>query len=753
MNQVKIGLATALMNSDFVALAIVKDGLVVWANAPMHAIFGYAPEELIGQPMARMFSAQQSWEAFAREVSVAIDQAGIYRGSVQQVRKDGTLGWYQFNVSPLAGEPRQFVAAIIDRTIDHALQEALESSERRYRTVVEDQTEVISRFRPDGTYLFVNEVYCRLFGKTAEELIGHQWQPVAHPDDLPMIEARLAEMSPQNPVIAIENRVYGANGELRWMQFVNRGFFDAGGQLIEFQSVGRDITALKVAESALRASEARYRALVDATSTLTWHCPANGLHVAPQPAWMAFTGQGAEEMLGAGWAKAVHPDDVAQAALRWSTAVARDEPFFNEHRIRRHDGEWRWMRVRAVPVRNEQGQTIEWMGMGHDITDLRQIQLSLEEARRRAEQASQVKTKFLATASHDLRQPLQAIRFFAEALGVSALNDVQRSIVSKISHSVDNLGAMLDQLLDLSKLDSGVVKAEPTAVFAEDMLCLMDQEFAPLAAGKNLRFNLFCHRNCPPLFVDRNLLATLLRNLLGNAVKYTERGGILTAFRLRGDRAVVQVWDTGIGIAAADQGNIFQEYFQINNPERDRNKGMGLGLAIVGRVAALLRTEVRCRSRVGRGSVFEFELPLQRGPARRAAAIRQGSPGMRGVADPARGERKRVVIVEDDKEVAEALRQAFEMRGMQSLVFNSAEEAILCRDTPGADCYVSDYRLPGMDGVAFLETIRDNAGGPINAVLVSGDRTPDRVARAREAGWPLLIKPVSFTELLSALAC
>lgn len=268
-----------------------------------------------------------------------------------------------------------------------AISTELRNSVSRYRSVVEDQTEVIARFLPDGTFLFVNDVYCRVFGKTSEELIGQRWHPAAHPDDLTMIETRLHEMSPDHPVVTIENRVFVGGGELRWMQFVNRGFYAVDGTLMEIQSVGRDITAKREALANLQASEERYRTLVETTSVVTWFCPSTGLNVAPQPVWMAFTGQTAEEMLGTGWTKAVHPDDVAAAAERWQSAVERGEAFSNLHRIRRHDGAWRWMNVRAVPVHDRQGRIIEWMGMGQDVTVQKQAEMALAESGERLELA------------------------------------------------------------------------------------------------------------------------------------------------------------------------------------------------------------------------------------------------------------------------------------------------------------------------------------------------------------------------------
>ena len=363
-----------------------------------------------------------------------------------------------------------------------------------------------------------------------------------------------------------------------------------------------------------------------------------------------------------------------------------------------------------------------------------------------AEQASATKTQFLAAASHDLRQPLQALSFYADALAFSKLDQNQRDIVGKILQSTETLGHILNQLLDLSKLDGGMVKAEPVAVSAKDLLVTIDKTFAPLAAARQLSLDVFASRRCPQVQADPRLLATLLRNLVGNAVKYTEQGGILVSIRRHAGRALVQVWDTGIGIAEDDLDRIFEEFTQVNNPERDRRKGYGLGLSIVKRLATLMDTEIRCRSRPGTGSVFSFSLPLP--PADQANEAGADSE-LKGT--PSRFGRKRVVLVEDDTEVAQALMQGLAMNGIQALHFTSAEAALASREMHEADYFLCDFRLPGMDGLQFLERLQEQASGPIRAVLVSGESSPEQVARVQAAGWPLLTKPIRLVTLLAAL--
>jgi len=369
-----------------------------------------------------------------------------------------------------------------------------------------------------------------------------------------------------------------------------------------------------------------------------------------------------------------------------------------------------------------------------------------------AEQALQLssaaKTRFLAAASHDLRQPLQAISLFHDALVRTGLSGEQKRISDYLAQSIHSLGDLLGALLDISRLDAGVVKPQPEEIAAEDLLAGIDAQFSPLGLTKNLRFLLYFPARGLMLHTDPKLLMSLLGNLIGNALKYTERGGILVAVRRRSKQALIQVWDTGIGIAPEHKASIFEEYFQVGNPERDRTKGLGLGLAIALRLAKLLGTEVVCHSRPGKGSVFEFRLPLSDQPPSAAAP---GAPTPANAsAWPALAGRK-IVVVEDDFIVAKAIKLCLESLGMQVTDFDSAEDALASAGIDAADFYITDFRLPGLSGVEFLEAVQARAAKPIKAVVLTGDTSPDRIAITQSSAWPVLFKPVELSSLLTAI--
>ena len=222
-----------------------------WLSPSYYAMTGYRPDTAVSDlSFFQRLVHPQDWPGIFEIMQTHLrGESEISEIEYRIIRADGTQRWMHGRgrvvARGAAGEPLRMIGHVTDITERKRLEQTLRDSEARHRAVLEDQTEVITRVQPDGTFLYVNEVYCRFFGKTSEALLGRRWQPLAHPDDLPMIETRLAELSPANPMAVIENRVYAGDGSLHWMQFVNRAFFDATGAIREIQSVGRNITNRK----------------------------------------------------------------------------------------------------------------------------------------------------------------------------------------------------------------------------------------------------------------------------------------------------------------------------------------------------------------------------------------------------------------------------------------------------------------------------------------------------------------------------
>jgi CheY-like chemotaxis protein len=361
-----------------------------------------------------------------------------------------------------------------------------------------------------------------------------------------------------------------------------------------------------------------------------------------------------------------------------------------------------------------------------------------------AESANRAKTQFLAAASHDLRQPIQALGLFAMTLRLRARTDDIQALADRIERSVNALANVLDALLDISKLDAGVVTPQVEDFPVARVLASVRDTFAGVASEKGL--TLTVRRSRAWVRTDPFMLERILANLVSNALRYTERGGVLVGCRLEGAALRIEVWDTGVGIPETLQAEIFREFVQLANPGRARDKGLGLGLAIVDRYCKLLGIAVSVRSRPHRGTVFSVTLP-------RAAAVPVAPRGALSAQPQASIAGRRYLVIDDDPEVREGIRSLLEAHGANAITAAGVDEAIAAMRAAGGvpDAVLSDYRLGGdYDGLDAARAVRA-AFGPVPVVIITGDIGPDVLKTVAEAGLDLVHKPVSSIDLIGAL--
>ncbi|RKP47600.1 ATP-binding response regulator [Trinickia fusca] len=364
----------------------------------------------------------------------------------------------------------------------------------------------------------------------------------------------------------------------------------------------------------------------------------------------------------------------------------------------------------------------------------RELVAQLRAQTQRAEEANRAKSVFLASASHDLRQPLHALGLFAVSLGRTPLSDKQRELLAHIEASSGAAREMLNTLLDFSKLEAGVVKAQPCAFRLQPILRKLENEFAPLADAKRLVYR--THDTTAVVYADANLVELILRNLIANAIRYTESGGVLVACRRRDGQGVLEVWDTGIGIPPEQHREIFLEFHQLGNPERDRRKGLGLGLAIAGGLAQTMGLQVTLASQPGRGSVFRLAVPLTAHPDEPGSTVvepvRPG--GFAGL---------RVLVIDDDYSVQTAMRELLTSWGCHCVTAESEQEAVAALAPWVPDLMIVDYRLRGhRTGQQALEAVNAYLGLSVPAIVMTGDTAPNRLRDAQTSGAALLHKPV-----------
>ena len=364
-----------------------------------------------------------------------------------------------------------------------------------------------------------------------------------------------------------------------------------------------------------------------------------------------------------------------------------------------------------------------------------------ERAQLAAEEADRAKTLFLASASHDLRQPLHAAGLFLGSLARSGLHARQALLLEHAQASNTAASEMLNTLLDFSKVETGMIQPQPHSFALQPLFHKLERELAPWAADKGL--NLRMRDTALTPFADPGLVELILRNLLLNAIRYTERGGVLLACRLRAGRAVIEVWDTGIGIPAESHQIIFQAFQQLDNPQRDRRNGLGLGLAIVQGLAKAMGVTVELVSRPGRGTVFRLSLPQGLRPMR--------APDL-PPAPPQTLQGLRVLLIDDDEAVRLAMQDLMGVWGVQCEVVASTEAALQCLSHFVPDVLLADYRLHcAHTGVQAVAAIRERLGQEIPAALVTGDTAAERLQEAQMQGLALLHKPVPAGLLQSLL--
>ncbi|WP_353860712.1 PAS domain S-box protein [Azospirillum formosense] len=522
-----------------------------------------------------------------------------------------------------------------------------------------------------------------------------------------------------------------------------------GGGVAEIEAVGRAIRSaadlIRRREAALAESEARHRAIVQTAVDAMLVIDETGTIQSFNPA--------AERIFGY---------ETGEAVGR-NIRILMPEPYHSAHdgylQAYQNTGERRIIGIgREVEGRHKDGSVFpielavtEWSagerryftGIVRNITERRRAEDALRASKAEADRANVAKSKFLAAASHDLRQPVQAMMLFQSALAERLDGHPAVPLLDSMGLAMNGLRMLLDSLLDVSKLDAGLIVPQLQDLAIGPIIEQLGAEYHPQAQAKGLRL-----RVVPCTLTIRSdpaLLMRILRNLVENALRYTERGGLLIGCRRRGDRLRIEVMDSGIGIPSDKHDEVFEEFFQVGNQERDRSKGLGLGLAVVRRLARLLGHTVHLRSRLGRGSAFCIDVPLVSRQATGAAPS-----AARLVPDDGRG---MILVIDDEPLIRLGLQAMLEGWGYRVLTAGSIEDAVQHIESgewPSA--ILADYRLrDGKTGLDAIRAVCERLRASVPATIITGDTAPERLAEARAGGHTLLHKPIAAHELRNAV--
>ena len=395
--------------------------------------------------------------------------------------------------------------------------------------------------------------------------------------------------------------------------------------------------------------------------------------------------------------------------------------------------------------------TVRWRqaAWGHESLALHQRDdriRALESERDAALRADQEKSRFLTIASHDLRQPVHALGLFAATLDKRLQGSPDEHLVRNMIRSIDGLDRSFNAMLDISRLDAGTIEPNVQHFPLRDLFRRLHMHFAGQAElrGLGLRFS----PGGKAVSSDPQLLERILGNLVQNAIKYTEHGGIVVVARTTRTRINVEVWDTGIGIGAAELPRVFDEFYQVGRGERARSRGLGMGLAIVKRLARLLGHELTVVSRPGKGTLFRIGIALSDLPE-----IQDATAAADTLPMPL-AQSRTVLIIDDGEAIREGLRLLLEEWGYDAIAAGSiaeAERAVIKLEAP-PDLILSDLHLgDGPDGLAAIDAIRRQCGHDVPAVVITGDTSHGEMLRVAESGLPVLLKPVQPRKLHNVL--
>ncbi len=362
-----------------------------------------------------------------------------------------------------------------------------------------------------------------------------------------------------------------------------------------------------------------------------------------------------------------------------------------------------------------------------------------------AEKANQEKSRFIAAASHDLRQPLHSLGLFINALENKSKNAQNESLFDKINQSLNNLGQLFNSILDISKLDADAIEFRKTHFELSEIFTALRTEYQQTAELRSIDFKLSGGDQI--VYTDRILLQRIIKNLVDNAFAYTKHGTISIMAKLVDDEVTVEVIDSGVGIPEAEQKNIFSEFYQLNNPERDRDKGLGLGLSIVKRLCTLLDINYSLVSKADEGTTFTLTLPAG-SKTKISTNISKESPPSWTL------NHIKVMVIDDEKAIRESMKEVLHSWQLEVKVVEGLSSAtkLLSTSEFTPDIIISDFRLRGNEnGVDVVNTLKHQFKISPECLLISGDTSVESLDRIKESGFLYLHKPVSPMLLRRAL--
>lgn len=607
------------------------------------------------------------------------------------------------------------------------LEEALTLSENRFRAVVEDQTELICRWNMDGTLTFVNESYCKYFAKKPEELVGKQFQPLMPEEDRERFAQYAQEFVKNKRIATIEHRVFAPNGELRWQAWTDRPILD-GETIVEIQSVGRDITKRKLAEEALRANQLALQVAqrIARLGNWEWDIPANRVILSDEVynlLGFCFPNQNIpyEQFIGV-----VMEDDREVLKKAVDDALYAQKPLNVDVRIVLETKEVRVIHVLDEITCNEEGKPIKMLGILQDVTDLKRVEEELRNAKKTAEEATELKDKFVSLVAHDLKNPFNSILGILKLIVRDAdrpIDPKHRYMIGRVISSAEGLLGMIEELLSISRLKTGKVTLRPHFMDANLLALTVIAQFSISAEQKGVELV-----NEVPvgtrIYADPDLIGEVLGNLVSNAIKFCRKNDRITIFIPGHKGTGLAVRDTGTGINADILPDLFKHEVKTSTRGTGGESGTGLGLPLCHDIMVFHGGDLTVESIVGQGTVFFAALPFVR---------------------------PEILLVDDNPSDRYFLKECLSGLDINIYEAENGEQALSRIAEYAPHLVISDLMMPVMDGYGLLRNIRQESKTrnlPFITVTSTSDEEAHRRSFALGAN-DFVTKPFSKEEVVA----
>jgi PAS domain S-box-containing protein len=690
------------------------DGTLIRVNEQFCRIVDMTQEELASRPLSDISHPEDVDHYLALNLAMLHGESDGFTLEQRYQNPHGQVTWVAVTARLLRsadGRPSSIIAAVID------ISDRRRAEEMRIRmeAIVNAANDAIISKDIEGTITSWNAAAEMLFGYSEREMKGRSIFSMIPNEGIEEERQMLSKLKQGDSIAPYRTKRRHRDGRLIDVLLSVSALYDADGKPIGVSTIAKDLTSELLAAAELNESEQRFKALADNMSQLAWMADNRGQVYWYNQRWYEYTGTNLEEMKRTGLQQVLHPDHVNRVLRNLEYCWNSGKPWEDTFPIRGKDGAYRWFLSRALPIRDQQDKVSNWFGSNTDITELVEQEESLRRARTAAENANRTRGEFLANMSHEIRTPMTAILGHADILADHLANPDDLQSVETIRRNGKFLLQVINDILDLSKIDSGKLQIERVRVSASDILREIHSLLDVRAAEKGISLDIYFDGKIPrTIETDPVRLRQILVNLIGNAVKFTDEGGVVVTCRHLAHRNAleIEIKDSGIGISATDMKKLFQPFVQADTSSTRAFEGTGLGLAISKRLAQALGGDISVASTPGQGSVFTVlthvgSIADDEMLAEIEPAILQSHEHMLAGIDG-------VVLVVDDRRDIRFIAQNFiEKAGGTVVTATNGEEAIArltgdeAQGSLGVDIVLMDMQMPIMDGYTAARKLRE----------------------------------------------